>query len=542
MRIKWYKNAVIYGLDVKLFQDSDNDGFGDFKGLTSRMDYLEELGVTCLWLMPFYPSPLKDYGYDVADFLAVDPRLGTMDDFLNFMEACEERNIRVIIDLVINHTSREHPWFIEAKVDRDSPYRDYYIWQDEKGDNDEMRVMFEGNKGNIWEYVPESNAYYLHTYFLEQADLNMANPAVRKEIFKIIRFWLNLKVSGFRIDAAHALTAPYPGADTLENFNEFLGEIREYVNSINPDAVLLGEADVQPSLTQEYFGNGDRINMLFNFLTNQYTFLSLAKESALPIRKALKSSKKLKFGHFLNFVRHHDELNLNQLSKKERKIVMDRFAPEANMRVFKDGGIKREVPSMLHGDMERIKLVYVTIFSLPGSPMIHYGEEIGMGDDIKRKMRFAVRIPMQWNDQIHGGFSKAPLAKLFCVPLFHGDFSYTQLNVESQKEDPDSLYYFMVQLIKWRKEFQEIGSGNWELLDLQNSDLAAISYKTDNHVLLVVLNFSSKKAQGSMPAELLEGRSSVEILADSNYPSPSKNITVNRYGYRWIRFNYPEII
>ncbi|MGF1636884.1 MAG: alpha-amylase family glycosyl hydrolase, partial [Cyclobacteriaceae bacterium] len=332
----WYKNAIMYGLDVKLFQDSNNNGFGDFKGLTSRLDYIKELGINCLWLMPFFPSPLKDYGYDVQDFLGIDPRLGNMDDFINLIDACNEKEIRVIIDLVINHTSTNHDWFVQAKSDKASKYRDYYLWKDEIEENETKKTMFEGNEGSIWEYVPQTNSYYLHTYYQEQADLNIANPAVRNEIFKIVKFWLNVGVCGFRIDAAHALTEAYPKEQhSMENFNSFLGEIRDYANTINPEAVLLGEADVPPKLIQEYFGNGDRIDILFNFLTNQYKFLAMAEQSARPLLKALKLSKKIKYGHFLNFVRHHDELNLQQLNNKERKVVLDSFAPDDDMRIYK---------------------------------------------------------------------------------------------------------------------------------------------------------------------------------------------------------------
>jgi maltose alpha-D-glucosyltransferase / alpha-amylase len=535
MTSNWYKDSIIYGIDVKLYQDSDDNGFGDFKGLTSRLDYLHELGINTIWLMPFFSSPLRDYGYDVADFFGIDQRLGNTDDFLNFIEACEKKRIRVIIDLVINHTSIEHPWFIQAKTDRKSPYRDYYIWRDERPENEQKQVMFEGVEDSVWAYVPQTKSFYLHSYYMEQADLNIVNPKVKQEIFKIIKYWLNLGVSGFRIDAAHALTEVYADSDTeLDNLYHFLNEIREYTNKIDPDAILLAEADVLPGDVSNYFGEGDRMHMLFNFFSNQYTFLALARKSGAALEKGLELTKGIHCKHHLNFIRHHDELNINQLTKAEQKEVLEAFAPEDKMRVYNEGGIKRQLAPMMKGDLQKIKLTYVSIFSLPGSPLIHFGEEIGMGEDLERNLRAAVRIPMQWDDSIHGGFSNAALEKINHAPLSEGDYSYQHVNVAKQKKDTDSILNFFTNLIKIRKACPEIGHGEYEILSLGNDKLLAIYYKWEASRLLVICNYSSTKEKGSLEKHF-EDENFLDILSDSEYKKPTKNVDINAYGYRWIK-------
>lgn len=535
MNSNWYKESIVYGLDIKLFQDSNGNGFGDIQGLLSRLDYLIDLGINTLWLQPFYPSPLRDYGYDVSDLIGIDPRLGNMDDFLNLIKACDKNSIRVIIDLVINHTSIEHPWFVQAKSDRKSPYRDYYIWRDEEPAEEVKKVMFEGVEDSVWEYVAETNSFYLHSYYKEQADLNIANHKVREEIFKVVKFWANMGVSGFRIDAAHALTDTVANDHTSkENLNEFLNEIREYLESISPDAILLAEADVDPNNIQEYFGKGDRMHMLFNFFSNQYNFLAMARNSGAALVKGLDLTKHVKCKHYLNFVRHHDELNINQLDADEQKEVLEKFAPEEKMRVYGQGGIKRQLMPMMDNDIKKVKLIYVSIFSLPGSPLIHFGEEIGMGEDLNRKLRSSVRIPMQWSDDIHGGFSKAPIEKLNHIPLFHGDHSYKKVNVKNQKDDPSSLLSFMKSLVGIRKGCSEIGFGNWETISIENEKLLAILYEENDRKLLVICNFSAKKEKGKL-GKLFESADMLDLLSDSEYKTPTNSININAYGYRWIR-------
>jgi maltose alpha-D-glucosyltransferase / alpha-amylase len=537
MKKSWYHDAILYGVDVKLFRDSDQNGFGDFAGLSSRVGYLKECGINCLWLMPFFPSPLRDYGYDVSDFLSIDPRLGTMDDFLNFLEHCDRSGIRVLMDLVINHTSIAHPWFIQARTSRDSPYRDYYLWQDEKPAN-EKKVMFEGVEDSVWAYAPETRSYYLHSYFKEQADLNIGNPQVHKEILRIIKFWLQLGVAGFRIDAAHALVDSYTGnCPAAEAFDEFLGDIRNYVEQINPDAVLLGEADVPADELQTFVGEeGERLQMLFNFFSNQYAMLAMASESAAPLVKGLRLARHVHDVHSVNFIRHHDELNLQQLSSAERRKVLNRFAPKEEMRVFKDQGIVREVGPMLEGDSKRIRLLYTAVFGLPGSPMLHYGEEIGMGDDVQRELREAVRLPMQWSAGLHGGFSEAPLERLCHPPLIEGDYSYRAVNVENSERDPNSLLHFVRRLIECRIACPEIGRSAWSIYPLGSEKVLSILYDSEHEGKLLVLgNFSAAREKVKITREL-RGLPAREMLADASYPAVGSTVELGGFGYRWIRF------
>lgn len=530
----WYSNAIVYGLDVKLFQDSNNDGFGDFQGLASRLDYLKDLGINCIWLMPFYPSPLKDYGYDVCDFVSVDPRLGTMNDFLNFMDSCKKSGIRVLIDLVVNHTSIEHPWFVHAKSYKDSPYRDYYIWRDEKPEKEHKTVMFEGVEDSIWEYAPQTQSYYLHSYYKEQADLNMENAQVKEEIFKIIRFWVSLGVSGFRIDAAHTLADAPPGSSySKKDLIEFLEEIRKQCYKLNPETVLLGEADVSPTVLQQYFGKGERMHMFFNFYSNQHTMLAMARQVASPLIKTLNIKARINHAHALNFVRHHDELNTGQLTKQERKDVHDRFAPLESMRIF-NGGIKRELAPMMDNDLRKIKLTYMIIFSLPGSPMLHYGEEIGMGDDIRRELRAAVRLPMQWSKALHGGFSEAPMEKLRYPPLSMGAYGYKKVNVEEQKRDRHSLFHFIRELIQTRKNLPEIGSGEWKNIPVDLPGLLVIKYERGQSPLLIVLNLGAEKVSISLKDVKLTDVSE-DIFSDQTYKESTHLLSVDAYGFRWVR-------
>lgn len=408
MKDFWYKNAIIYSLDVETFMDGNGDGVGDFIGLTKRLNYLSGLGVTCLWLLPFYPSPNRDNGYDVMDYYNVDPRLGTLGDFVEFMHQAREHGIRVIIDLVVNHTSDQHPWFQSARADKNSKYRDYYVWSNNPPKDTKDKIVFPGVQEGIWEYDEQAGAYYLHRFYKEQPDLNTANPEVREEIRKILGFWLELGVSGFRIDAAPFLIEPLGIEDAkLEELRSLLPEMREFVSQRRGDAVLLAEANVPPDQIPVYFGDGDKMHMLFNFLLNQYMFLALARKQAAPLIEGLKLlPDSPHIGQWVNFVRHHDELTLDRLTKDKQEEIFAAFAPDENMQIY-GHGIRRRLPPMLGGDRRRLELVYSLLFSLPGTPLLRYGEEIGMGDDLSLEGRTSVRTPMQWSSEPNGGFSTA---------------------------------------------------------------------------------------------------------------------------------------
>lgn len=534
----WYKNAIIYSLDIKTFHDSDGDGMGDFKGLISKLDYLASMGITCIWLLPFHPSPKIDNGYDVKDYYNVDPPLGNLGDFVQFIHEADQRGIRVIMDLVINHTSIENSWFQDAKSSRDSQYRDYYIWDDDPKE-DEEKIMFEGMEESIWEYSKETDSYYLHKYFKEQADLNLANPRVRTEILKIMEFWLKLGVSGFRIDAAHVVTDP-TDVEHIDfgNLHQLFEDMRDFIDERNPEAVLLGEANVPEDELPKYFTNDEgqpRMHMLFNFLANKHIFLAFARESGEALSKGMKLYKPIHLAHWVNFIRHHDELNLELLNEKERQEVWNAFAPEEDMRLF-GHGIRRRLPPMVKNDLAKLKLFYVISFSLPGTPLISYGEEIGMGDDLNLPGRESVRTAMQWSSKPNGGFSSAPKDKLYRPAIDYGDYDYRKINVQDQQKDPDSFLNWMCTLIRLRKQCPVIGTGEWHIMKPMDHRVAAIYYEGQESMMMVVFNLSKDDLRVKIISDIIPKRCT-EIYQDNPYEEEVdiNDLHLKPFGYRWIQ-------
>ena len=405
----WWKTAVVYCLDVETFLDWNDDGIGDLEGLAHRMDYLHELGITVLWLMPFYPTPNRDDGYDVSDYYGVDERLGDLGDFVEMMRMAKDRGIRVIIDLVVNHTSDRHPWFIEARKSKDNPHRDFYVWRD-KPPRGKQEVVFPDVEDSVWELDEKSGQYYLHHFYKFQPDLNVTNPKVRDEVAKIMGFWLELGVSGFRVDAVPFLIDPVgtkDDADALENPLDFLKSLRAFLGRRAGDAIMLGEANLPRVDQVEYFGgpDGDGLTMQFDFIGMQRLYLSLARQDPAALVEALASRPQIAVeSQWANFVRNHDELTLDKLTDDERQEVFDAFGPEPEMQAF-GRGIIRRLPTMLEGDPRRIRMTYSLMFSLPGTPVLFYGEELGMGEHLPIGDRTSVRTPMQWIDAPNGGFS-----------------------------------------------------------------------------------------------------------------------------------------
>ncbi|MDQ3525022.1 MAG: alpha-amylase family protein, partial [Chloroflexota bacterium] len=428
---QWYKNAIIYCLDVETYADGNGDGIGDFTGLRSRLDYLSGLGVTCLWLMPFYPTPNRDDGYDIADYCAVDPRLGTIADFSDFAVEANERGMRVVIDLVPNHTSDQHPWFQSARSDPNSPYRDYYVWREDDPGDTSNQVVFPGEQKGIWTWDDAAKAWYLHHFFAHQPDLNYANPVVREEIRKVMGLWLQLGVSGFRIDAAPFLInlIGVDGKEGMGPAHGFLEEMQNFAKIRKGNAILLGEVDEGLSNIADYFGGGNQLQALFNFPLNRYIFLGLAQESADAINFGLNQLPSIPGeGQWVNFLRHHDELNLSRMTNEQRQQVFTAFGPAPEMQIF-DRGLRRRLAPMLDGDMARIKMAYSVLFSLPGAPMVYYGEEIGMGEQMELDGRMSVRAPMQWTPGESGGFSSAPVKDLVRPILTEGEHGVEKVNV-----------------------------------------------------------------------------------------------------------------
>lgn len=542
----WYKNAIIYCVDVDSFVDGNGDGSGDFPGLTSSLDYIAGLGVTGLWLLPFYPSPNRDNGYDVKDYYNVDPALGTLGDFVEFMHLARERGIRVIVDLVVNHTSDQHPWFQSACQDRNSPYRDYYVWSETKPPDADEGMIFPGVQESTWTYNEIAKAYYFHRFYRHQPDLNIANPAVRKEITRIMGFWLQMGVSGFRLDAA-PFVIELKGIENKEGLDpyQYLREFREFLSWRQGDAILLAEANVPPDKVRMYFGEHSemhisKLHMLFNFIVNQQLFLALATEQAAPLRESFVSLPEIPpAGQWANFLRNHDELDLGRLSQEERQLVFQHFAPEPSMQLY-GRGIRRRLAPMLQGDQRRIQLAYSLLFTLPGTPVLWYGEEIGMGDDLSLEERDSVRTPMQWSTEKNAGFSSAAANALIRPVVSDGPYSYQQINVTNQRRDPESLLNQIERIIRTRKENPTLGWGRWQVIETGDNAVFAHCCTSHNELIIAVHNFAAEPRSVTLAMGVLEVASGHMIDLLNNQPYATINddccsIDLDSYGYRWFR-------
>jgi maltose alpha-D-glucosyltransferase / alpha-amylase len=536
----WYKNAIIYCLSVATFMDSDGDGIGDFKGLLNRLDYLQGLGVTAIWLMPFQVSPGRDDGYDIADYFSVNPRYGTLGDFVEFTHGCSQRGIRILIDLVVNHTSDQHPWFQEARRDPGSKYRDWYVWSKTKPRNAAAGVVFPGVQKSTWNYDPVAKLWYFHRFYDFQPDLNAAHPEVQAEILKIMGFWLQLGVSGFRMDAVPFVISTKGAAikTPVEQY-DLLREFREFLSWREGEAIVLAEANVLPDTDLDYFGaNGERLQMMFNFLVNQNLFYALATADAKPLADALKATKPrpatAQWGHFL---RNHDELDLGRLTDEQRERVFAEFGPEPGMQLY-DRGIRRRLAPMLGGDRRRLELAYSLMLTLPGTPVIRYGDEIGMGDNLKLPERQGARTPMQWSAEPQGGFSKNP--KPIVPVISSGPFGYRHTNVAQQRRDPNSFLNWMERMIRMRKEVPEIGWGDFAILSPRKPGILALRYDWRGNSVVVLHNLTSTPCETFLDIGLpkKEANHLINLLSDehSTAPDSSKHcILLEPYGYRWFR-------
>jgi maltose alpha-D-glucosyltransferase/alpha-amylase len=537
----WYENAVIYCLDVETYMDSDGDGAGDFRGATRRLDYLWSLGITCIWLMPFFPSPGRDDGYDVTDFCAIDPRLGSLADFVEFVREAEERGMRVIVDLIFNHSSDQHPWFQHARGDPDSPYRDYYVWRtDDPGDTSD-RAAFPGVQDGIWTYDELAQAWYLHHFYDFQPDLNITNPNVREELRRAMGLWVQLGAAGFRVDAAPFiidLTGQHR-PDSVTNPHQYLQEMRDFLTHRRSDGILLAEVDLGPTHITEYFGGGNEFQLLFNFLVNRDYFLSLAQESADSLEMALRYLPAIPAqGQWVNFARHHDEVNLSRLTDLQRQDVFKAFGPDASMQVY-NRGLRRRMAPMLGGDRKRLEMAYSLQFSLPGTPMIFYGEEIGMGENLDLPERVAVRTPMQWSPAPNGGFSSAPDQQLVRPMTPGGKYGYRRVNVTAQRADPGSLLNWFATLIRTRKECPEFGWGQTTVLNAdQPSVFAHCSAWNDGGIAVAIHNLSREPCDVTIDLSAWEREQLIDVFGDRQYePLDAKSATMHMdgYGYRWLR-------
>jgi maltose alpha-D-glucosyltransferase/alpha-amylase len=536
----WYKNAVIYCVSVATFMDADGDGIGDFKGLMRRLDYLQGLGITAIWLMPFQPSPHKDDGYDVADYYGVDSRYGDLGDFVEFAHGCKQRGMRVLIDLVVNHTSNQHPWFKEARRDSNSKYRDWYVWSKKKPRSANAGVVFPGVQKSTWSYDDAAKAYYFHRFYDFQPDLNTANPDVQAEILKIMGFWLQLGVSGFRMDAVPFVIAgkgpnvkkPRENYDMLRTFSQFL-TWRE------GEAIILAEANVLPDTDMKYFGTaGERLQMMFNFEVNQHLFYAMASSDSQTLVKAMRATKRRPLtAQWGQFLRNHDELDLGRLEDDQRRTVFSAFGPEPEMQLYQRG-IRRRLASMLQGDRRRLELAYSLMLTLPGTPVVRYGDEIGMGDNLSLSERNCARTPMQWSTEPNGGFTKND--KPVSPVISEGAYGYPHVNVADQRRDPNSLLNWMERMIRMRKEVPEIGWGDFSFIATGQREILAMRYSWRNNVVLFLHNLSSEPREVRfLLKEDTEKECMLANLLSNDHSQPEANnqycVVLEPYGYRWYR-------
>jgi len=519
--------------------DANGDGIGDFQGLMRRLDYLHGLGITAIWLMPFQPSPYRDDGYDVADYYGVASRHGMLGDFVEFTHAAAQRGIRVIIDLVVNHTSDRHSWFQEARKNRNSEYRDWYVWSDKKPPNANKGMVFPGVQKSTWSYDKIARSWYFHRFYNFQPDLNTSNPYVQAEILKIMGFWIQLGVVGFRMDAVpFIISTKGARAKAVEQY-DMLRAFREFLQWRKGDAIILAEANVLPETDMEYFGaDGDRMHMMFNFQVNQNLFYAMAAADCRPLIKALQATKaRPATAQWGLFLRNHDELDLGRLTDEQRQRVFDCFGPEKEMQLY-NRGIRRRLAPMLNGDRRRIELAYSLMFTLPGTPVIRYGDEIGMGDDLNLPERNCARTPMQWSTEPHSGFTKSDRPILPVIS--DGPYGYEHVNVAEQRRDPNSLLNWTERIIRMRKEVPEIGWGDFQVVPIRDPAIFAVRYDWRNNSVLFVHNLDSIPREIAFSTGLSgdQGRLLVNLLSEDHSGAADNgkhHLLLEAYGYRWYR-------
>ncbi|MCL5794093.1 MAG: maltose alpha-D-glucosyltransferase [Candidatus Thermoplasmatota archaeon] len=518
----WYRDAVFYELHVKSFYDSDGDGIGDFRGLTMKLEYLKDLGVDCIWLLPFYQSPLKDDGYDISDYYSILPQYGTIDDFKEFIRAAHSKNIRVIADLVLNHVSDQHPWFKEAKSSKESSKRGWFVWSDDDQGYPAAPIIFRDVEISNWAWEPVSRQYYWHRFYSHQPDLNYDNPEVREEMKRVVRYWLSMGLDGFRCDAApYLFEREGTNCENLDETHAYFKELRNIIDREFPGAILLAEANEWPNEAKRYFGNEDEFHMVFNFPLMPRIYLGLASESSAPIinivDQTLPIPKTCDWGIFL---RNHDELTLALVTDEERDIMFQAYAGNPKMRL--NLGIRRRLAPMVDNDRPTIELLHGLLFSLPGTPILYYGDELGMGDNIFLGDRNGVRTPMQWSYDRNAGFSRADSEQLYLPVVINPNFHYENINVESESRLPTSLLNWVKKMIRVRKKFSDVfGHGSMEFLEHRNKKVLAYMRRLENSGMLCIFNLSRKPTYVELDLSRFRGLRPIEAITDAKFPQIS---------------------
>ena len=514
----WYKNAVIYELNIKGFRDSTGDGLGDLQGLISKLDYLHDLGINCIWLLPMYPSPGLDDGYDISDYYSINPDYGTIDDFRRLIFESHKRDIRIMAELVLNHTSNEHPWFIEAKKGQESKYHNYYVWSETYRKYQDARIIFNDTERSNWTWCDECGKYYWHRFFHSQPDLNFDNEDVREEMKRVFRFWFDMGLDGFRVDAVpYLFEREGTDCENLPETHNYIKELRKIIDEEYPGRILLAEANQWPQDLVKYFGDGDEFHMAFNFPLMPRIFMAFRKEERDPILNIINEIPPIhKNCQWAIFLRNHDELTLEMCTDEERDYMYSAYAEDKRMQLNK--GIRRRLNPLLNNDRKKIELAYAILFTLPGTPVIYYGDEIGMGDNIYLGDRNGVRTPMHWSEDRNAGFSKSKPSMLYSPVIIDPEYNYNAINVEAQINSQASLLNFIKRFIHKRKEHPVFGCGDIEFIETNNTKILAFARILNSDRALCVFNLSSKAEAVKLYLEKYSGLTPVELLGDSPFP------------------------
>ncbi|MGH8932077.1 MAG: maltose alpha-D-glucosyltransferase [Egibacteraceae bacterium] len=538
----WYKSAIFYEVLIRGFYDSTGDGTGDIRGLLERLDYIEWLGVDCIWLLPFYASPLRDGGYDISDFMTVLPEYGNLDEVAELVEAAHTRGLRVIADMVMNHTSDQHPWFLESR-DPGSPKRDWYVWSDTDEGYQDARVIFVDTEISNWTHDPEAGGFFWHRFFSHQPDLNYDNADVQDAMLDIVRFWLTLGLDGLRLDAVpYLFEREGTNCENLPETHQYLKRLRKMVDSEFESKVLLAEANQWPADVVDYFGDGDECHMAFHFPVMPRMFMAARREEARPIVEILTHTPHIpdncQWGIFL---RNHDELTLEMVTDEERDYMYMEYARDPRMKM--NVGIRRRLAPLLDNSRDLWRLFHVLLLSLPGSPVMYYGDEIGMGDNIYLGDRDGVRTPMQWTGDRNGGFSRADFAQLYLPPIMDPVYGFSAINVEAQQRHPHSRLQWLRNLVHVRKQYPVFGSGRFHALEPTNPKVLAFLREDDEVTILVVANLAGTAQPVELHLGEFAGRVPVELLGGTHFPAIGELtylLTLTGHGFYWFQLIQPE--
>jgi len=534
----WFKDAIFYEVPVRSFYDSSNDGSGDFVGLTEKLPYIRDLGVDCIWLLPFYPSPLRDDGYDIADFYGIHPDYGTLDDFKAFLDRAHALGLRVIADMVFNHTSDQHQWFQEARRSPDSPYRGYYVWSDDPTLYKDARVIFTDTEISNWTFDPVAGQYYWHRFFSNQPDLNFENPAVQQAMLDVIAYWLDFGLDGFRCDAVPYLyERDGTNCENLPETHAYLKQVRRYVDEHYPGKILLAEANQWPADVIAYFGNGDEFHMAFHFPIMPRIFMAIRREERMPIVEIMEQTPAIpELCQWGMFLRNHDELTLEMVTDAERDYMYYEYAKDPRMKI--NIGIRRRLAPLAENGRRQIELLNSILLSMPGSPILYYGDEIGMGDNYYLGDRNGVRTPMQWSSDRNGGFSRADPARLYSPAIMDPVYGFQSINVEAQERTPTSLLNWIKRLIRVRKKYPAFGRGSLEFLGGGNPKVLTYIRQYEGQTLLIVLNLSRFVQCAEVDLSHFIGTQPVELIGETHFPAITDRpyfFTLGPHAFYWFR-------